>query len=62
LIHLKTLQRNPTWWDSLSTDAKADLKMKSLNWTDLSFATDSGTLIPGMIRFADWEVEKTGWF
>ena len=52
----------PTWWDGLPTDAKDDLKMKLLNWTDLSLATDSGTLIPGMIRFADWEVEEKRWF
>lgn len=52
----------PTWWDGLPTGAKDDLKMNSLNWTDLSFATDSGTLIPGTTRFADWEVEEKGWF
>jgi hypothetical protein len=51
----------PDWWENLPSDAQADSKMKMLNWTDLTVGIDPGTLIPGLIRFTDWEVEATGW-
>ncbi len=52
----------PQWWEYLAAEAKDGLKMLLLNWTEISFAVDSSTLIPGSTRFADWEVETVGWF
>lgn len=52
----------PEWWESLPDTAKDDLKWNALNGTDMAFAYDSATLIPSSTRFADWDVETTGWF
>ena len=51
----------PQWWESLPSTAQDELKMRLLNWTELPIGVDSGTLIPGATRFADWDVETTGW-
>jgi hypothetical protein len=50
----------PQWWEDLPAPAQADLKTKSLNWTDMG-GIDGTTLIPGNLRFADWEVDNFGW-
>jgi hypothetical protein len=52
----------PVWWESLQETAKDELKMNALNGTDLAIGYDSATLIPGPTRYADWDVETTGWF
>ena len=52
----------PTWWETLPDDAKNELRMNALNGTDIALWYDSATLIPGATRYADWEVETTGWF
>ena len=36
--------------------------MDALNGTDMAFAYDSAALVIGTVRFADWDVETTGWF
>ena len=51
----------PQWWEDLPAEAKDKLKMLLLNWTEMTFAVDSATLIPEATRFADWEVEAEGW-
>jgi hypothetical protein len=51
----------PGWWESLHGTAKDDLIWNAMNGTDAAFAYDSATLIPGAERFADWDVEISGW-
>jgi hypothetical protein len=50
----------PDWWEGLSATAQAQLKRRTLNWTDMG-GVDSGTLILGSQRFADWETDSYGW-
>jgi SEC-C motif len=50
----------PQWWETLSAAAQAALKKRVLNWTDMG-GIDSSTLVPGAMRFADWEVNSFGW-
>jgi hypothetical protein len=50
----------PEWWESLCPTAQADLKRRTLNWTDMG-GIDSTTLIPGSQRFADWKLDSFGW-
>ena len=41
---------------------KDTLSMTMLNWTEVPFlGNDSGTLIPSVDRFDDWEVEGLNW-
>jgi hypothetical protein len=51
----------PGWWENLPGTAKDDLIWNAMNGTDAAFAYDSATLIPGSERFADWDVETSGW-
>jgi hypothetical protein len=52
----------PTWWEGLSDSAKDQLKLLSLNDTDLNFRPDGTALIPNpTTRYAEWEVDSTGW-
>jgi hypothetical protein len=50
----------PQWWEGLPEQAQADLKRRALNWTDMG-GIDGAALIPGNLRFADWEVDTFGW-
>jgi hypothetical protein len=52
----------PAWWEGLPDTAKDELKLNALNGTDMSLWYDSATLIPSTTRYADWDVETTGWF
>lgn len=52
----------PIWWEGLPEKAKDELKLSSLNGTDLSFGLDAAALIPSSTRYADWEVDSIGWF
>jgi len=52
----------PGWWDGLAQQKKDTLSMTMLNWTECPFlGNDSGTLIPSVDRFDDWEVEGLNW-
>lgn len=52
----------PEWWDGLAQQKKDTLSMTMLNWTEIPFlGNDSGTLIPSVDRFDDWEVERLNW-
>lgn len=52
----------PVWWEGLPDTAKDELKLNALNGTDMALWYDSATLIPRTTRYADWDVETTGWF
>jgi hypothetical protein len=52
----------PVWWESLSETAKNELKMNVMNGTDIALWYDTGSLVPSSSRYADWEVQSTGWF
>lgn len=51
----------PVWWEGLPEKAKDEVKLSSLNGTDLSFGLDGAALIPSSTRYADWEVDSAGW-
>jgi hypothetical protein len=51
----------PQWWEGLPEQAQANLKRRALNWTDMGGGIDGAALIPGNLRFADWEVDSFGW-
>ena len=52
----------PDWWDELSDRAKDALKMNLWNGSPMALWYDTASLMPVDIRYADWEVETTGWF
>jgi hypothetical protein len=51
----------PMWWEGLAETAKNELKMNAMNGTDMALWYDAGSLVPSTSRYADWEVESTGW-
>jgi hypothetical protein len=52
----------PVWWEGLAETAKNELTMNATNGTPAALWYDTGSLIPSTSRYADWEVESTGWF
>ena len=52
----------PEWWEGLAETAKNELKLNAMNGTPIALWYDTGSLIPSTSRYADWEVESTGWF
>ena len=51
----------PVWWEGLPEKAQDELKLRSLNGTDLSLGLDGAALIPSSTRYADWVVDSVGW-
>ena len=50
----------PDWWENLPASSQAELRRRTLNWTDMG-GIDSRTLVPLSQRYAEWEIDSHGW-
>ena len=52
----------PIWWESLPETCLNALRMNLMNGTDMALFHDTCALVPSTERYADWEIQETGWF